>query len=132
MLRFNGSSFSAAACAIAVVVVLVFPGAVSGASDQSKIVSFSGRGNSDSSSFDLPPGKVRLVARTWGGTLGTYSAISLKSEDGSYLSGAELSIITKGAEEGRGDTTVRGLAGGEYYIHVISGVNWEATVYRVD
>jgi hypothetical protein len=94
-----------------------------------EVQTFSGKGNQDTSSFVISDDKVKITAITSGGTsgIGTYSSVSLESDSGGYL-GAGLSISTKGAEDGRGETTYRNLKPGDYYISVISGVNWEVVV----
>lgn len=94
-----------------------------------EVATFSGKGNQDTSSFSISGDKVKITAITCcGSAVGTYSSISLKSENGGYLLGAGLSISTDGAEEGQGETTYRNLKAGEYYISVITGVNWEVEV----
>lgn len=94
---------------------------------------FSGKGNKNTESFSINGEKVRITATTCCGfaneygNVGTYSAINLESEEGSYI-GAGLSIMTDGIEEGYGQTTYRNLDVGEYYISIITGVNWEVKV----
>lgn len=94
-----------------------------------EVQTFSGKGNQDTSSFTISGDKVKITAATSGGSsgIGTYSSVSLESDNGSYL-GAGLSISTEGAEDGHGETTYRNLKPGDYYISVISGVNWEVKV----
>lgn len=95
-----------------------------------EVATFSGKGNQDTSSFSVTGDRVKITATTCCGSptsIGTYSGISLESDKGGYL-GPGLSISTDGAEEGRGETTYRNLRTGDYYIRVISGVNWEVKV----
>tara|TARA_B100002003_G_C13773730_1_gene383660 strand:- start:120 stop:479 length:360 start_codon:yes stop_codon:yes gene_type:complete len=105
---------------------------VQGGTSQKILFSLSGKGNRDTNSFRLSDRKVRMVAKTWGGSQGTFSSIELKSEDGKRLTGNDLNIMTRNAEEGYGETVVRGIERGDYYIHVISGVNWTVVVYKIN
>lgn len=102
-----------------------------GANEYVEIVSFTGKGNQNTESFNINSNKAKITARTWGVTgSGSYSSISLESETQRYLSGASLSISTRSHEEGLGETIVRDLDKGAYYISVISGINWEVKVYE--
>lgn len=94
-----------------------------------QVTSFSGKGNQDTSSFYIKGDKVKIIATTCCGMsgIGTYSAVDLEKEEGGYL-GAGLSISTDGSEEGQGETTYRNLDAGQYYISVITGVNWEVEI----
>ena len=94
-----------------------------------QVTSFSGKGNQDTDSFYIKGDKVKITATTCCGSTqyGTFSAVDLESEDGGYL-GAGLMISTDGSEEGYGETTYRNLDIGEYYISVITGVDWEVEV----
>jgi hypothetical protein len=98
-----------------------------------EVISFSGNGNQDTESFYIETKKVRITATTCCGfaneygSVGTYSSINLKSEEGRYL-GTGLSIMTEGTEEGHGQTIYRNLDEGEYYISIITGVNWEINI----
>ena len=92
------------------------------------VTSFSGKAYQNTASFYIKGEKVRITATTYdGSSMGTYSAINLKSENGGWL-GPGLSIDTEGYEKGYGQTIYRNLDEGEYYISVISGVNWEVEV----
>jgi hypothetical protein len=95
-----------------------------------EIFSVKGKGNSNSETFATTGGKLKIVARTWGGKVGTYSAIALESEDGRYLSNASLSISTSGSDEGKGETIIRDAKAGTYFISAISGVEWEVHVFE--
>lgn len=94
-----------------------------------EVQTFSGKGNQDTASFNVSGDRVKITATTSGGSagIGTYSSVSLESDGGGYL-GPGLSISTEGAENGHGETTYRNLNPGDYYISVISGVNWEVIV----
>ena len=72
-----------------------------------------------------------MVARTWGSRVGSISFIELKSDAGKYLSGATLSISTESVEDGYGETITRNVDKGNYYISVISGIEWEVKVYEL-
>lgn len=97
-----------------------------------EIFSLSGDGNRDSESFNTTGGNIKMVAITSGSTaVGSYSSISLESESDEYLSGARLSISTDGSESGNGETIIRNVDAGSYYISVISGIDWEVTVYEL-
>ncbi|HAS80790.1 MAG: hypothetical protein UR25_C0003G0008 [Candidatus Nomurabacteria bacterium GW2011_GWE1_32_28] len=99
----------------------------------SEIASFSGKGNQDTGSFSVTGKKVRITATTCCGSSssGTYSGVSLKKENDGYT-GPGLSISTEGSEKGQGQTTYRNLTPGQYYIQVITGVNWEVKVEQVN
>ncbi len=98
-----------------------------------KVISLSGKGNEDTESFHIKGKKVKITATTCCGieneygSVGTFSGISLESEEGGYI-GTGLSIMTEGTEEGHGETIYRNLDAGEYYISVITGVEWEVEV----
>ncbi len=95
-------------------------------------LTFSGKGNKDTESFTLHEGSAKMTAKTTGGTYGTYTSITLQKEgENSFLNGLtgdNLSISTKTTEDGNGETTVRGLTEGTYYVNVISGVDWTVTI----
>lgn len=95
-----------------------------------EIFSLTDKGNRDSESFSTTGGKIKLVAQTTGGTVGSFSSIELKSENGEYLSGASLNISTEGTEPGNGETIIRNAEAGEYFISVISGINWDVKVFE--
>lgn len=95
-------------------------------------LTFSGKGNKDTESFTLHDGSAKITAKTTGGSVGTYSSITLE-KDGTNslfngLTGNDLSISTKASEDGNGESTIRGIKEGKYYVHVISGVEWSVTV----
>lgn len=95
------------------------------------VKTFSGKGDQDTESFTISGDRVKVTATTSGGrsSSGTYSSVSLESDSGGYLGTTGLSISTeKAGEEGHGETTYRNLTPGDYYVSVISGVNWEVTV----
>lgn len=98
-----------------------------------EVISFKGKGNQDTESFYIVGNKLKITATTCCGfaneygSSGTYSAIHLESELRGYL-GPGLSIMTEGVEEGHGETIYRNLEEGEYYLSVITGVNWEVKV----
>ncbi len=95
-------------------------------------VTYSGKGNKDTESFTVHDGTAKMTATTTGGSYGTYSSITLQKEGENTflngLTGEDLNISTDGAEDGHGDTTIRGLTEGTYYVHVISGVSWTVTI----
>lgn len=95
-------------------------------------LTFSGSGNKDTESFTLHSGSAKMSATTSGSTYGSYSYITLEKEgENSFLNGltgANLNISTEGSEAGNGDTTVRGIEEGTYFVSVISGVDWTVTV----
>lgn len=95
------------------------------------VTTLKGKGNQNSESFDVTSDKVRITATTTGSSVGSYSGISLEKEDGGYT-GPGLSIMTKGSEAGKGQTTYRSLKPGRYFIQVISGVNWQVTVEQTN
>lgn len=95
-------------------------------------LTFSGKSNQDTESFTLRGGSAKMSAKTTGGTYGTYTSITLEKEGENTflngLTGSRLSISTEGKEDGTGETTIRGLEDGTYYISVISGVDWTVTI----
>lgn len=97
--------------------------------EYTEIITRKGKGNQDSASFNVTGKKVRLTATTTGGSagIGTFSSIKLEKEEGGYM-GPGLSISTAGAENGVGETTYRNLKPGQYYVQVISGVDWVVKV----
>ena len=96
-----------------------------------RIFTLKGNGNQNSESFATTGGNLKLVAKTSSdGRSITYSAISIESDSGKYLSGADLSIMTEVGKNGAGNTIVRNATAGSYYVSVISGVDWEVTVYE--
>ena len=97
-----------------------------------KVITLSGESTKDTESFTLSAGKVKMVARTWGGAdeVGSWTSIELESEDRRFLSGADLVVETKGSEQGRNETIVRNVKAGRYYVSVKSGVSWEVTIYQ--
>ena len=94
-----------------------------------EVITLNGKGNQDTDSFHIEGNKVKITATTCCGSTsaGSYSAIGLESEKRDYL-GVGLSILTDNDEEGYGETIYRDLEKGEYYISVITGVNWEVKV----
>lgn len=105
------------------------------ASDQTpkewvQIFTLKGKGNNSTDSFDTIGGRLKLVAKTSGSRVGSFSGISLKSDSGEYLSGAQLNISTDDNEPGTGETIIRDARAGSYYVSVISGVDWEVAVYE--
>ena len=92
-----------------------------------EIQTFKGKGNQNTSSFQITGNSVRIKAVTSGGHVGTYSAFDLEKETGGYL-GAGLSISTDGAENGTGETIYRNIKAGSYYLSVITGVSWNVIV----
>lgn len=97
--------------------------------EYTEIITLKGKGNQNSASFNVTEKKVRLTATTTGGSsgIGTFSGIKLEKEEGGYT-GPGLSISTEGAEDGVGETTYRNLKPGQYYVQVISGVDWVVKV----
>jgi len=95
-------------------------------------LTFSGKGNKDTESFTLGAGNAKMTAKTTGGTYGTYTSVTLQKDgENTFLNGLtgdNLSISTKTTEDGNGETTVRGLTEGTYYVNVISGVDWTVTI----
>ena len=96
-----------------------------------EVATFSGKGNQDTESFTVTGNKVRITATTTGGSVGSFSSVSLEKENGGYT-GPGLSISTEGAEQGEGQTIYRNMKPGSYYIQVISGINWEVTVEQIN
>ena len=89
---------------------------------------FSGKGNKNTDSFFIKGDKVKITARTWNSYgFGSYSAVDLKKDNKAYI-GTGLSISTQGSEDGNGETIYRNLKSGDYYISVISGIDWEVNV----
>lgn len=95
-----------------------------------EIFSATGKGNSNTDSFVSSGGRLKMVARTWGARVGSYSAFELKAENSKWLQNASINVSTDGTEEGNGETIIRGADSGSYYVQVISGVNWEIKVYE--
>jgi len=100
-----------------------------------EVITTKGKGNSDTESFELNGGKVKLSARTESSIVGSYSSVNLQSENGDDLLNMKLkvkslSISPEAGEEGYGETIIRDIPSGEYYISVISGIEWEVTVYE--
>jgi hypothetical protein len=94
------------------------------------LVQLRGSSTKDTESFFLPGGKVRMVVKVWGSSVGSFTSVELKSEEGIRLSGADVSLSSEGPGVKKTDTTIRGAAKGEYYLHVISGIEWEILIYR--
>jgi hypothetical protein len=89
---------------------------------------FSGEGNKNTESFFIKGDKVKITARTWNSYgVGSFSAVDLKRDDEAYI-GTGLMISTQGSEDGNGETIYRNLKIGNYYISVISGINWEVNI----
>jgi len=99
--------------------------------EYSEVKTFTGKGNQNTESFSVTGGKVKITATTTGSHVGSYSGIELKKEEGGYT-GPGLSIMTEGAENGVGETTYRNIKPGQYYIQVISGVNWTVKVEQTN
>ncbi|MCX6742466.1 MAG: hypothetical protein NTX24_04840 [Candidatus Pacearchaeota archaeon] len=92
------------------------------------VTSFDGKGNENTESFMIKGSKVRITARTWGSPgVGSVSGIRLEKDTGGYI-GTGLSISTQGYDEGNSETIYRNLKSGNYYIGVISGIEWEVRV----
>lgn len=95
-------------------------------------LTFTGKGNKDTDSFTLYDGTAKMTVITTGGSVGTYSSVTLQKEGENTflngLTGEDLNISTDGSEDGHGDTTIRGIKEGKYYINVISGVSWTVTI----
>lgn len=95
------------------------------------LTTFTGKGNKDTESFVVQSDKVKVVARTYGSTVGSFSAVDLECDGECGYMGTGLSISTDGKEEGTGETIYRDLdIGGSYYISVISGISWEVQIYQ--
>lgn len=96
-----------------------------------EVARFSGTGNSDTESFSLTGTKVKMVGKTSGATpgIGSYSGIDLESEAGNYISGADLTLSTDDAEI-EAETIIRDIDAGQYFVSVISGVDWEVVIYE--
>ena len=74
---------------------------------------------------------VKIEAKTWGASVGSFSSFSLESDSGRRVRGGSMTISTKGSERGESSTTIRNLQSGSYYyIRAISGINWEVKVYE--
>lgn len=101
----------------------------SGVEEYEEVAIFTGKGNMNTESFYISGDKVKITATTTGGSprVGSYSSISLEKENRGYI-GSGLSISTEGTEEGYGQTIYRNLKEGNYYINVITGVNWQVKV----
>lgn len=67
---------------------------------------------------------------------GSFSSFSLCRIDNnesecSGMIGNDISVRTnKGESKATGQTTVRSLVNGEYYINVISGIDWKVEIYQ--
>lgn len=95
------------------------------------LTTFTGKGNKDTESFTVQSDKVKVEARTYGSTVGSFSAVDLECDGDCGYMGTGLSISTDGKEEGTAETIYRDLdIGGSYYISVISGISWEVKVYQ--
>ena len=91
----------------------------------------SGKGSKSTDEFRISSSKVKLKARTWGSTVGSFSSFSLESDSGRYVRGGSMTISTDGSDQGESSTTIRSLnPGGYYYINAISGIYWEVNVYE--
>ncbi len=97
------------------------------AEEYTEVITLKGKGNQDTESFNITGKKVRLTATTCCSSVGSFSGISLEEENGGYM-GPGLSISTEGTEKGQGQTTYRSVDPGQYYVKVISGINWEVKV----
>ncbi len=100
-----------------------------------ELITLKGKGNSDTESFEITSSKVKIVARTDSSVVGSYSSIELQSEDGDDMLNTELfikglRISGEAGKEGYGETILRDLPDGKYYISVISGIGWEVTIYE--
>lgn len=100
-----------------------------------KIATFTGKGNKDTESFRIDSDKVKIVAKVESIIVRSASFFELQSESGSdllniKLSTKQLNVMPEAGEEGFGETIIRDLEKGDYYISVISGINWEVEVYE--
>ena len=97
-----------------------------------EIAKFSGKGGKNTDSFMLEGGRIKLNAKTWGGTknIGTSSYFYLKPKDDSLLLGNSINIQADGDEEVEDYTIIRNLLRGDYYITANSGVSWEVTIFE--
>ncbi len=113
-------------------VVQVIPTTTARELEYKEIFSQKGKGNSNTESFAVSGGKIKVAAQTSGGMagIGSYSGIELKNDVGGFLSNASLNISTKGSEVGTGETIIRDAESGKYFIQVISGVKWEVHVFE--
>lgn len=100
-----------------------------------KIATFTGKGNQDTESFRINSDKVKITAKVESSIVRSSSYFQLQSESGEDLLNLKLSvkslnIYPEAGEEGYGETIIRDLEKGEYYVSVISGINWEVAVYE--
>ena len=100
-----------------------------------KIATFTGKGNQDTESFKINSDKVKIVAKVESSIVKSSSYIELQSESDDALLNVKLgvkslSILPEAGEEGYGETILRDIEKGDYYISVISGINWEVEVYE--
>ena len=92
---------------------------------------FSGKGSKSTDEFRLSSNKVKIKAKTWGSSVGSFSSFSLENESGRSVRGGSITISTKDSTPGESSTTVRNLNIGDYYyIRAISGVDWEVKIYE--
>ena len=95
------------------------------------IDTFSGKGSKSTEEFRLSGNKVKIKAKTWGSSVGSFSSFSLENESGRSVRGGSMTISTKDSTPGESSTTVRNLNIGDYYyIRAISGVDWEVKIYE--
>lgn len=95
-----------------------------------QIYTLKGKGNRDTESFQTSGGNLKMTATASGSSQGSFSGVTLKSESGGYLSGAELMLSTDNAKPATGETIIRNADAGKYYISVISGVDWTVQVFE--
>jgi len=92
----------------------------------------------DTESFKLKAGTAVFKASVENSEpiTGSFSSFSLCRIDNGKsvcygMIGNDLTIKTKeGESKATGKTTVRSLTGGEYYIRVISGIDWSVEIYQ--
>ena len=96
------------------------------------VKTLSGKGSKSTDEFRINSSIVKIKAKTWGASVGSFSSFSLESDSGRRVRGGSMTISTKSSESGgESSTTIRNLSpGGYYYIKAISGIHWEVNVYE--
>lgn len=98
-----------------------------------EIARFEGSSSKSTESFKVNSDKIKIVANAGGSIVGSITFISLKSEDGTYdsfLRGGAFTLTAEGEKGVEGETIIRNLKPGDYYLTVNTGVKWEAIVYE--
>jgi hypothetical protein len=91
---------------------------------------FSGKGDAHTKAVHISGNTAKLIARSWGSLDNSYTTFDMKNSGGQIMINNTMTIHTEGLENGHGEIIIPHVVPGNYYISVVTNMNWEVVVYE--